>query len=49
MAMIDHAPESTNDREYGVHLDNYHGFLHGLWSVVALIAFTLIMLAIFFG
>ncbi|MCB1535945.1 MAG: hypothetical protein KDJ44_14795 [Rhodoblastus sp.] len=49
MAMIDHAPESTNEYEYAVHLENYHGFLHVLWSVVALIALTLIMLAIFFG
>lgn len=49
MAMIDHAPESTNDYEYAVHLENYRGFLHVLWSVVAVIAFTLIMLAIFFG
>ncbi|MCC0005659.1 MAG: hypothetical protein H6872_11090 [Methylobacteriaceae bacterium] len=49
MAMIDHAPEITDEREYAIHVENYRGFLHVLWSVVTGIALTLILLAIFFG
>ncbi len=49
MAMIDHAPEITDEREYAIHVGNYLGFLRVLWSVVAGIALTLILLAIFFG
>ena len=49
MAMIDHAPESTDEREYSVHVENYTGFLRVLWSVVAGVAVTLILLAAFFG
>ena len=49
MAMIDHAPETTDEREYSVHVENYHGFLRVLWSVVAGVLLTLIFLAIFFG
>ena len=49
MAMIDHAPEITDEREYAIHVENCRGFLHVLWSAVAGIALTLILLAIFFG
>ena len=45
MAMIDQAPETTDEREYAVHLENYHGFLRVLWSVVAGVVFALILLA----
>ncbi|HMN74403.1 MAG TPA: hypothetical protein PKA55_21270 [Rhodoblastus sp.] len=49
MAMIDHAPEITDEGEYAVHVGNYLGFLRVLWAVVAGIALTLILLAFFFG
>lgn len=45
MAMIDHAPETTDEREYAVHLSNYHGFQRVLWSVAAGVLLTLILLA----
>ena len=28
MAMIDHAPEITDEREYAIHVENCRGFLH---------------------
>ena len=49
MAMIDHAPEITDDSEYSVHLHNYRAFLRVLWMNVAAIAVVLILLASFFG
>lgn len=49
MANLDHAPEITDEREYGVHFANYRAFLHVLWSAVGAIAIVLIFLAAWAG
>ena len=49
MAMIDHAPDATDEREYAIHAGNYRSFLHVLWSAIAGDAIVLILLAAFFG
>ncbi len=49
MASLDHAPETTDDAEYGVHLANYHAFLKVLWYAVGAIAVALMGLAAWGG
>ena len=49
MAMIDHAPETTENAEYEAHLGMYKTFVRLLWLNVAAIAVVLIFLAAWAG
>ena len=49
MAMVDHAPEATDESEYQAHLSNYHSFVRTIWLKVAAIAIVLIFLAAWAG
>ncbi len=49
MAMIDHAPERTDDADYEAHRATYDRFIRLLWWNVAGIAVVLIGLALWAG
>jgi hypothetical protein len=49
MAMIEHAPEWTDQAEYETHLHNYQRFVRLLWWNVAAIVVVLIFLAAWAG